>query len=319
MKRVCFVTLLMPAIQALAVTGTFRPVNNTFVLSPGIASPMRDANDLNFGGSGSLCVSSPAARAYDPNLQIDHPPKGEFITLLKFAPVSCKGTSLTAMTLRLAITCGNQSANGIFNYLGGPGDFDLYWISNEWQQGYGTPSVIADSRVGITYTGLVSLLDHNSPCLFLETLHYDANHPYSAGEKGFTFDLDLSEPNYAGVLAAMENGEVVTFMLRASKDSLTCFNLRAYVQYNKNGTVTFRDTGPVLEVKAVLPDAAFDFNADEKLDSADLTYLLDHWQQTGQGLVGDIAPLGGDGVIDLLDVAEFIETRCGCVIPPSSE
>ena len=48
--------------SVFAVTGSLRPMNNTFVLDPGLASPFPDANDLNFGGSGSLCVASATAR-----------------------------------------------------------------------------------------------------------------------------------------------------------------------------------------------------------------------------------------------------------------
>ncbi len=306
MKRALFFCLLAPAIPAFAVTGSFRPVSNTFVLSPGPASPLPDANNLNFGGSGSLCVSSIGARAHDPNEGIDHLPKGEFITLLKFDPALCQGTTLSAMTLKLAITCGNQSANGIFNYLGGPGSFDLFWISNDWQQGYGTPSVRAGADAGITYAGLISLLDGTTP-VYLETLHYDAKHPYSAGENWFDFELDLTDPNYAGFVEAVEDGQTVTFMLLAPPDSSACFNLRAYLQNNKNGTQTIRDTGPYLEVRAALPVGAFDFDAGGTVDLADLDYLIDHWKETGPDLGGDIAPLGGDGVIDVLDLAEFME------------
>jgi hypothetical protein len=318
MRKVLFITLLMPAAQALAVTGSLRPVNNTFVLNPGAVSPLPDACDLNFGGSGSLCVSSPTARAFDVNDQIDQQPKGEFVTLLKFDLARCKGTSLSKMRLKLAITNGNQSANGIFNSLGAPGDFDLYWISSDWQQGYGTPNVMVGPTLGVTYKGLAALLARTPP-IFLERLTYDAKYPYSAGEKWFTFELDLKDPNYAGLVTAIDSGQVVTLMLHAPKDSRTCFNLRAYVQLSKSGAVTIRDTGPILEVETALAPGVFDFNADGTVDSADLSYLLDHWQQTGQGIVGDIAPLGGDGVIDLLDVTEFIERWCGCVVPPSSE
>ncbi len=305
MRRALIAVLLLPAVRGFAVTGSLRPVNNTFVLSPGVGSPLPDANDRNFGGSGSLCVSSSTARAYDPNEGIDHQPKGEFITLLKFDASLCKGTTLSRMTLKLAITSGNQSANGAFNYLGSPGDFDLLWISNDWQQGYGTPSVTAGPDVGITYTELVSLLDSTTPT-YLETLHYDARHPYSAGENWFAFELDLTDPNYAGLVVAIENDEIVTFMLHAPLNSGACFNIRAYVQCNKNGTYTIRDTGPYLEVETTLAAGAVDFDSNGRIDSADLSCIVDHWQETGDGLVGDIVPLGGDGVIDLQDLIEFM-------------
>ena len=196
MRYALWISLLVPAAQAFAVTGSFRPLHNTFVLSPGMASPLPDANDLNFGGSGSLCVSSSTARAYDVNEGIDHFPKGEFFTLLQFDASLCAGTILSEMALKLAITNGNQSAKGIFNYLGHPGYFDLYWVSNDWLQGYGTPSVMASSDVGITYTELINLLDATPPA-YLETLFYDAQYAYADGENWFTFELDLGQGHYA--------------------------------------------------------------------------------------------------------------------------
>jgi hypothetical protein len=306
MKRALCICLLLPAFPTWAVTGSFRPVSNTFVLSPGPASPLPDANNLNFGGSGSLCVSSSGARAYDPNEGIDHLPKGEFITLLKFDPSLCKGTTLSTMTLKLAITNGNQSANGIFNYLGSPGSFDLFWVSSDWKQGYGTPTVMAGPSVGITYTELAALLSRSAPA-YLETLCYDARHPYSAGENWFAFELDLKDPNYAGLVGAIEEGQTVTFMLHAPADRGACFNIRAYVQYSKNGAYTVRETGPFLEVEIALPAVAFDFDGSGMIDLADLDYLIDHWKETGPDLAADIAPLGGDGLVDILDLTEFLE------------
>ena len=124
MKKTLCAFLILPVAQTLAVTGSFRPIQNTFVLSPGAASSFPDAEDRNLGGSGSLCVAAATARASDPDEGINHPPKGEFITLLQFDPALCAGTTVSEMTLKLAITCGNQSAQGIFNFLGSPGDFE---------------------------------------------------------------------------------------------------------------------------------------------------------------------------------------------------
>lgn len=306
MGRALCIALLVPAAQVFAVTGSLRPVHNTFVLSPGIASPLPDANDRNFGGSGSLCVSSSTARAYDPDDGIDHLPKGEFITLLKFDFSLCKGATISALSLRLAITNGNQSANGIFNYLGSPGSFDVYWISSDWRQGYGTSNVAAGSDVGITYADLVSLLDR-SGSTYLDTLYYDARHPYWAGENWFDFELNLADPNYADLVNAIESGETATFMLHAPQDSGASFNLRAYIQHNMNGTHTIRDTGPFLDVEAILPVDAVDFDGNGRIDAADLAHIVDHWQETGQNLTGDVAPLGGDGIIDILDLIEFMK------------
>ena len=305
MRKILCAFLILPAVQALAVTGTFRPVQNTFVLSPGAASPFPDANDRNFGGSGALCVSAATARAYDPNEGVNHQPKGEFITLLQFDPALCAGTTLSEMTLRLAITSGNQSANGIFNFLGAPGAFDLYWISNDWQQGYGTSKVVAGDDAGITYTGLLSLLEQVPPT-YLETLDYDGRYAYWEGEQWFSFPLDLMDPNYAGFVGAIEAGETVTLMLTAAPDSDVCFNIRAYLQGSKDGTFAIRETGPYLDVETRLASEDVDFDGNGLIDHADADCILDHWLETGEMLAGDIAPLGGDGVIDMLDMTEFM-------------
>lgn len=306
MRNTVCIFLLAAAVPAWAVTGSLRPTGNTFVLNPAVASPLAEGDDLNFGGSGSLCVSSSLARAYEPNDGIDHLPKGEFISLLKFDPFLCAGTTLSSMTLRLAITNGNQSAKGIFNYLGSPGDFDLYWISSEWQQGYGTSKTMAGPDAGITYTELTALLEQTAPA-YLETLHYDARYSYWEGENWFAFELDMTNENYTGLIEAVESGEMITFMLMAPQDSTTCFNFRAYVQGSEDGTYTVRDTGPYLDVQTALPFSDVDFDASGQLDSADLSCIVDHWMETGEALAGDIAPLGGDGVIDMLDLTEFME------------
>ena len=306
MKSAFCIFVLWPAVGVLAATAFLRPVNNTFVLSPGIACPLPDANDLNFGGSGSLCVSSPIARAYDPLQGIDHPPKGEFITLLKFDASVCSETTISALVLKLAITCGNQSAGGIFNYLGSPGDFDLYWVDNAWQQGYGTPLSPADPNAGITYTGLMSLLDQTD-YVYLETLYYNAQYPYSAGENWFEFELNLEKESYAGLKEAVESGETITFMLLAPMESASCFNIRAYIQYAPNGSYTIRNTGPVLKVQAAIPFSHVDFDKDGRLTISDLIYITDFWLQTGDALVADLAPLGGDGIVNMLDFCEFAQ------------
>ena len=226
--------------------------------------------------------------------------------MLKFDSSLCAGTSLSGMTLKLAITNGNQSANGIFNYLGGPGDFDLCWISNDWKQGYGTPKILAGLNVGITYTGLVDLMER-SPSFCLETLHYDANYPYWEGEHWFTFELDLENDRYDPLVEAVERGETITLMLMATPESHVCFNIRAYVQCNKDGTQAVRETGPVLEVNTTLPFSDIDFDNNGTIDYVDIRCILDHWHETGEDLIGDIAPLGGDGVIDILDLTEFMK------------
>jgi len=305
MKKMILTFMLLLVIDVFAVTGSFHPTANGFVLSPGPASPFPDANDYNFGGSGSLSVSSPTAYAYDPNAGIDHLPKGEFVTLLKFDPNLCAGTTLSQMTLELAITNGNQSAMDIFNYLGGPGDFDLYWIDNNWQQGYGTPKIQASSEIGVTYTTLQTLLEQTNP-VYLETLNYNALYTYAEGENWFTYELNLENDNYAGLLNAIQDGQTITFMLRASEESSVCFNLRAYIQNNSDGTVIYREEGPFLNVQTVLPFIDIDFDGSNTVDLTDLLYyMVDNWLETGENMIADIAPLGGDGIINLLDFSEF--------------
>lgn len=300
----CMCMFLLSSAALFAVNGSLRPKANTFVLSPGPASPLPDANDYNFGGSGSLCVSSSTAHAYDLLAGINHEPKGEFITLLKFDASACADTSLSKLTLNLAITNGNQSSNGIFNYLGNPGNFDLFWMSNDWQQGYGTSKIPALAGVGLTFTTLTSLLETELP-VYLETLYYDAYYSYIEGENWFSFELDLSSNNYAELAAAIQRGQTITFMLRASETSDVCFNLRAYIQKTSTGGVTYRTEGPFLNLQTALPFADIDFDESGVIDSTDLLYITDYWLTPADDLKGDIAPLGGDGIINLLDLCEF--------------
>ena len=304
MKKFYCLMFLLSVASLFAVTGSLRPEANAFVLSPGPASPFPDANDSNFGGSGSLCVSSPTARAYDPLSGIDHQPKGEFVTLLKFDSSLCAETMLSTMTLNVAITNGNQSANKIFNFLGGAGSFDLYWTSNDWLQGYGTPKTPAADDVGVTYTTLIAQLETETP-VYLETLYYDAYYSYADGENWFAYELDLSGDAYSGLRQAIQAGQTVTFMLRASEGSNVCFNLRAYVQNSSSGVVSYRDEGPFLDIQTTLPFTNIDFDNSGIIDSTDLLYIVDHWLEPADNLTADIAPLGGDGIINLPDFAEF--------------
>lgn len=300
-KTIALICLLF-SVNSFAVTGELRPVNNLFVLNPGPASPLPEAADLNFGRSGSLCVSSASARAYEPNEGIDHPPKGEFITLLKFDGLVCSDTTINGMKLKLAITNGNQSAGDIFNYRGQPGQFDLYRISNEWQQGSGSP--LSPNESGLTYNGLVTLLE-DPVTTYLETLYYDAAYSYSEGENWFTFNLDISNGHYENLLEDMESGETITLMLIPVDGSEVCFNMRAYVQYNQNGTYSYRETGPKCEVSVNLPFTDVDFDENGIIDSIDLLQITNNWLATGENLIGDISPLGGDGKIDFADYTVF--------------
>ncbi len=301
--RTILISLLISS-AAFASNGTLRPLNNGFVLEPGQASPRPSGDDQNFGGSGSLCVSSATAQAYDPIEGIDHQPKGEFITLLKFDGEICADTTITQLALNLAITNGNQSAANMFNYLGGPGSFDLYWISSDWQQGYGTAKTPADATVGVTYNSLASLLNLNPP-VYLETLYYDAYYSYYDGENWFHFELDTANPNFNSMLNALSSGQTITLMLGPSADSDVCFNIRAYVQLNSSGVVSYRDTGPILEIEALLSLSRIDFNQNGELDMGDFCYLAENWLAVGAELTADIAPLGGDGTVNLLDFVEF--------------
>jgi len=290
--------------NVFAVDGQLRPVSNVFVLNPGVASPKPAAANLNFGGSGAMCVSSPLARAYEPNEGIDHQPKGEFITLLKFDSAICSQTIINNLTLSLAITNGNQSAGNIFNYRGHAGEFDVYWIVSNWSQGNGTPVYLDNTGLGVTYNSLASILGQTS-AVYLDTFYYDARYSYAEGEKWFTFDFDLSNGYYAEFLNAIQSGQTITLMLAAPQDSDTCFNLRAYIQYNQNGTFTYRDTGPIIAVSAELPFTDIDFDHSGTVDTLDLFYITDNWLVSGSGMAADISPLGGDGRIDFMDFAVF--------------
>ncbi len=259
----------------------FRPVADTFVLSPGQGNVNHvNAAIYNYGGAGSRCVASATSHAYqeaDGVVIIDDEPKGEFISLLKFNFGSLAGQSVTNIAMSLYISNGNQGSYGIFNYIGSPGYFDLAWISDDWVQGTGAPhETPSNSLNGISYNELQSMLE-NTPSHWTDIFYYSAANSYGS-PMWYTYTFDLNNGYYADLLAAISRGETVTFILKASADSNVSFNFAAYVQ-NYSGGVNLRPEGPILDV-----------NADEEISQTPLIsdcYTIVN--VSGRALVGGLA------------------------------
>jgi len=290
------------AISAYGVDVNLRPENNLMLLDPGIGSPFPAAADYNMGGMGAMCVSSPTARAYDPNEGIDHAPKGEFVALLRFDFNKLRGFAINDIALKLAITCGNQSAFSVYNFRGAAGDFDLSFVTSDWKAGWRTAHGTHSTdpiEEGTSFNSFADILAAY-PAEKLETLHYDARYPYSAGENWFTFELDPQLESYTNILNTASGGQMVTFMLSPSENSGVCFNVRPYKQNTSDTAYTIRSTGPVLSVDVEYRAAVVDFSADDHIGYDDLLMLAGQWLESGSC---DIYPPMGDGIVDMADLA----------------
>ena len=225
-----------------------RPVAETFVLSPGPGSPYANAANHNYGGSGSRCVSSAFASAYSESEGIDDQAKGEFDSILKFDTSSVAGLDISSLSLTLNISNGNRSAFDIFNYIGHSGEFGVYWMTNNWEVGSGTPSSDAASATGVTYNSLQDILAVNEPIL-LDIFYYDAANPYGSPAL-YTFDLSLANQT---LLDAIYQGQELSLLLMPEDDQV-CFNFTSYVQHNADPTKNkIRDEGAILAVTVPEP------------------------------------------------------------------
>lgn len=267
------------AIAIPAYSSVIRPIADTFVLEPGIANQLSypDANSINFGGSGSQSVASPTARAYSLAESIDDEPKGEFIGLIKFDTASLEDTKILSLSLDLNIINGNEKAFGLFNVRGTAGFFDLYMISNDWKQGNGSPEGLDTTEEGITHNDLTELNEESEPVL-VATFYYDAAHPHSDGGVWYSFDFDLTSPLFAVFADAAEDGDTVSFMMKASEGSDVAFNYMGYVQ-NTASEPILKSTGPKLTVEYCELQPA-DINKDCIVDLLDFAELCDHWLES---------------------------------------
>ncbi|MFI4913212.1 MAG: hypothetical protein ACIAQZ_16265 [Sedimentisphaeraceae bacterium JB056] len=257
---------------------TLRPVADTFVLEPGVAlddTIFADANDMNFGGSGSQSVASATSRAYSPDESIDDDPKGEFVTLIQFDTKLLEDTKVLGMTLQLNIINGNEKAFGMFNVRGSAGMFDVYIVSNDWKQGNGGPESDDTTGVGVTYNSLAELNTETSP-VFLESFYYDAAYHHDIGAVWYDFDFTVSETLFEQFVDLSEDGDVVTLMLIASEDSDVSFNYMGYIQNVDGSDPVYRYTGPKLVVDyCSLPIG--DINKDCSVNISDLSLLAANW------------------------------------------
>ncbi len=246
--------LLLIVTAALNITGIssasvidLRPVDETFVLDPGVASPFANAANHNYGGSGSRCVSAALASAYSFDEGIADDPKGLFESILKFDCEPVSGMTVEELTLTLSISNGNRSAFGIFNSLGHSGTFGVYWMTNDWETGSGTPSSDTTSTTGVTYNSLQNIFSANTPQL-LDTFYYDAANPYGSPEY-YSFSFALDDPSF---LDAISDGSEISLLL-APEDDEVCFNFTSYIQQNANPDKSvIREAGATLSV--VVPE-----------------------------------------------------------------
>ncbi|GEM_PF-3512766 len=272
-----------------------RPVADTFVLNPSIWNIHHlDAAMYNYGGAGSRSVASATAYAYqeiDGIVIINDPPKGEFITLLKFDCSRLTGQHISDITLSLYISNGNQSSFGIFNYIGSAGDFDIAWVSNDWEQGTGSPHEMpSNSLDGISYNSLQTMLA-NATAEWLDTFYYSAENPYGI-PIWYSYTFNLNNGHYSDLLAAIGRGETITFMLTASAQSSVAFNFTTYNQNTSSG-ITLRETGPILTVTTGLYGT----------DISDLRKLASYWLVTNcTGECGE-TDLNSDGIVNMFDFA----------------
>ena len=249
-----FSVLLSTVESANCSSIVIRPVAETFVLDPGSGSPYDNAANHNYGGSGSRCVAAASARAYSAIEGIDHDPKGEFNSILKFDTSAVAGMDITGLSLTLNISNGNESAFDIFNYRGHSGEFGVYLITNDWGIGSGTPSSDTTSTTGVTYSSLQDILAVEEPVL-LDTFNYDASNPYGSPAL-YTFTLSLIDQN---LLDTLYGGQELSLLLMP-EDNEVCFNFTSYVQHNADSSKNkYRDAGAILEVTVPEPSIMFMF------------------------------------------------------------
>ena len=228
-----------------------RPQEDTFVINPGPGNTRHiNAADYNYGGAGSRSVAAATAYAILEDGQT-MAPKGEYISMLRFDFAPVAGMKIDAITLQLFISNGNRSAYDLYNYTGHEGNFDLSWISNNWEQGTGAPHEIItypyNSLNGVNFNSLQLLL-YDFPARLLETFYYTAENPYGSPQ-WYEYTFDFTNGNYNQLRMAVSQGQTISFMLSASKGSNVCFNFCAYNQfwpghenYRENGAKLIVDT-----------------------------------------------------------------------------
>lgn len=270
------IALCLPAAPVFAESISLRPVANTFVVDAGpalIGTDYEDANSINFGGSGSQSVASPAAFAYSPDEGISDEPKGEFTGLIKFDTAALEDVRILSARLTLNIINGNEKAFGLFNIRGSAGDFDVSMATNNWLQGYSSPDV-PEMDYGVTYNSLAHLNGLYQP-VPIAAFYYDAAYPHSVGAVWYSYEFDLAG-SAAPLEDALEDGDTITLMLSAAAGSGVSFNYMGYIQNILDSAPTIRSTGPKLEVEYCTVSAG-DINRDCTVNILDFALLADNW------------------------------------------
>lgn len=251
----CFVWVAVWLSPVWAEVHVIDPIQDTFVVDPGSGSKHTDAADQSYGGAGSRSVAAATARAVDEDAGIDQDPKGEFISLLQFDLSQVAELTSGSVGLNLYISNGNEAAAGIFNYRGHAGTFRVDWISNDWEQGYGTPKKSSD--VGITYNALMDLLDESGQTWIADCV-YDGNNAYG-DPQWYRFELPLDDED---LCAALQTGGAISLMISPADDEVA-FNFTAYTQLNVTPSkINIRDTGPYLDIETVAYRSIEEFEAD---------------------------------------------------------
>jgi hypothetical protein len=228
-----------------------------------------DVANHDYGGSGSRSIASDTARAYSPAEGIDHDPKGDFRSVLRFDSSLLPAEQLDTLTLNLYILNGNMGAFDLYNHRGSAGYFTVSLMYDGWSQGAGSPHdaspTLADPLITdaydtdpLTHNNLDALLADHAP-VELATLYYDAAVPYVDGATWYDFDLTaaMAVPEFA---AALASGETFSLLLSPTwidenhddvNDNEVAFNFTARNQVNASGTVKLRDTSVVLSYTTV--------------------------------------------------------------------
>jgi hypothetical protein len=222
--------LAAAAVQAVTLSTT--AIADTFVLNPGPANTLEDADNRNFGGLNSRSVAASTA------VGTTSGQKGEFDSLLRFnatatlaafdALFGAGNWTVTGVSLKLC-TSYNVSGPGIFNAAGAEGKFAVNYMPNDgsaWVQGQGYTSITPDAKSysGISYAGLQTLLDA-TPATLVGAYDY-VNLGTTQWE---TFDLGIGTQALLDDLLVGDN----LSLLLTPADSQVAFNFTSW-QYGSS-------------------------------------------------------------------------------------
>ncbi|MFA5203550.1 MAG: hypothetical protein WC708_04015 [Lentisphaeria bacterium] len=231
-----------------AVTVSTPATADTFVLNPGPANTLEDADNRNFGGLNSRSVAAYTA------VGTTSGQKGGFDSLLRFnaaatltafdALYGAGNWTITGVSLKLC-TSYNVAGPGIFNAPGAEGKFAVSYMPDDgsgWVQGQGYTSKTPDpttSYSGISYTGLQTILDA-TPATLVGTYDY-VNLGTTQWE---TFDLGTGTQ---ALLVDLLNGDNLSLLLTPADDHVA-FNFTSW-QYV--GTIGSRPPTLIITAEAI--------------------------------------------------------------------